>query len=433
VVSVVPEPIPVTGVELVDEQPILAPGSSLPLVATVLPEDASNKNLFWESDKEDIATVGPDGVVTALKPGTVSITVTTVQGQYKAKITIIVKVTVTGVALEEKGKLILEVGDEEELVANILPEDATNPKVSWESSEPTVATVDNNGKLKAAGVGKTIITVTTEEGEFSDTREVEVVETALDGIKLNQSDIARDVVYEQVNSDISLSVTYQPANATDKRLTWKSSDETVAVVNENGKVSIVSPGTATITVTSVEGSYTDNLNITVGEFYSFLNRSKWSIFGYVPARDDGDGTSGPGWSSQASGEGYPNGRITAILRDDDAFWHSSWGGFQPPYPHWFIVDLGEEVDFDAVMLRRRIGNNGTANGYTVRTATTISSGFDWVEQGNYSFDRNTDNKQSSLMKNGTVTARYIMIYMGKEFENGTFAMFSQFGLHIKKE
>ncbi len=179
--------VPVTGVQLDKPQASLKEGQTAELVATVLPENATNKNVTWASSDDTVAKVEvKDGktVVTALKAGAVDITATTVDGRFKAisKITVQkVDVPVTGVQLD-KPQVSLKESQTAELVATVLPENATNTNVTWASSDYTVAKVEvKDGKtvITALKAGAADITVTTVDGNF----------TAVSKITVQQSDV----------------------------------------------------------------------------------------------------------------------------------------------------------------------------------------------------------------------------------------------------
>ncbi|MCI6918267.1 Ig-like domain-containing protein, partial [bacterium] len=130
----------------------------------VYPDNSTNKNVSWKSSNTSVATVN-NGVVTALKAGTATITVTT---EYCGK-TATCQVTVNeriynveSVSLD-KTNITLTEGDSETLTATVYPDNATNKNVSWKSSNTSVATV-NNGVVTAIKAGTATITVTTEDG-----------------------------------------------------------------------------------------------------------------------------------------------------------------------------------------------------------------------------------------------------------------------------
>ena len=172
-------------------------------------------------------------------------------------------VSVTGVSLN-KDSLNLYVGDNETLTATVEPANATNKGVTWSSDKPDVATVDANGKVTAVGEGNTTITVTTEDGSKTATCEVTVTAATVPvtGVTLNKTSTS---LY--VGDTETLTATVAPDNATNKNVTWSTSDANVATV-ENGVVTAVSAGTATITVTTEDGAKTATCTVTVSRYSS---------------------------------------------------------------------------------------------------------------------------------------------------------------------
>ena len=165
---------------------------------------------------------------------------------------------VTGVTLN-KDSLILDVGGTATLTATVEPEKATNKNVTWTSNNNNVATV-SGGVVAAVGAGTTTITVETEDGKITDTCTVTVSASAtvpVENVTLNKTELHLDVG----NSE-TLVATVTPDNATDKAVTWTSSNTSVATV-QNGTVTAVSAGTATITVATEDGGFTANCTVTV--------------------------------------------------------------------------------------------------------------------------------------------------------------------------
>ncbi len=160
--------VSVTGVTLNKTVAELTVGDTETLTGTVMPENATDKRVEWTSSNEAVATVA-GGVVTAITEGTATITVTTKDGTKTAGclITVIEEdeepVPVTGVTLD-KPSIELKPGDSETLTATVVPENATNKNISWESSSDAVATV-TDGVVTAIAKGTATITVITEEGE----------------------------------------------------------------------------------------------------------------------------------------------------------------------------------------------------------------------------------------------------------------------------
>lgn len=143
------------------------------LVATLKPDDATEKAVSWSSSAESVATVANDGLVTAVGVGTADVTVKSVDDETKfavCHITVTEKPTpVTGISLNETD-IEIKKGNTYTLVATITPFDATNQEVVWESSKPAYVSVDENGNLSAdmaTGAEKAIITATTKDGKYS--------------------------------------------------------------------------------------------------------------------------------------------------------------------------------------------------------------------------------------------------------------------------
>ena len=142
----------------------LTEGDETVLTAMVTPENATNKNVTWTSSDESVATV-KDGKVTAVKAGAAMITITTEDGGKTAscEVTVIAKVIIpiTGLWLN-KVAVELKVGETVTLIADVMPENATNKNVAWSSSNEDVASVDK-GEVKAIKAGMAIITASIDE------------------------------------------------------------------------------------------------------------------------------------------------------------------------------------------------------------------------------------------------------------------------------
>ncbi|WP_339279322.1 Ig-like domain-containing protein [Paenibacillus sp. FSL H3-0329] len=264
----IPPVVDVTGVKLDQETLELTAGEADGLLkATIEPANATDKDVIWSSSDETVATV-VNGVVTPVGEGTAVITVTTTDGSFKASTTVSVSapippvVDVTGVKLDQE-TLELTAGEADGLLkATIEPANATDKDVIWSSSDETVATVIN-GVVTPVGEGTAVITVTTKDGSFKASTTVNVAapkppSVIVTGVTLDQTELNLTVG----EGDGNLQVTVAPANATNKGVIWSSSDETVAKV-VYGVVTPIGEGTAIITVTTKDGSYTASTTVTV--------------------------------------------------------------------------------------------------------------------------------------------------------------------------
>ena len=254
-----------------------------------LAKAASKLTVTWTSSDESVATVDETGTVTAVAAGEANVTASVKDADIAASTHIKVVVTPTGVAAPESIDLVTNGENTKDLDAKLVPADATDVKLAYESSDESVATVDETGKVTAVANGEctitTYVTAKTEDAEASELSAV-VVEAA-DSEEVDDSvatmpedlaamDSAFGVVPENLKAEtkvtvttnvegitldktegvltvgntVTVTATVTPDTATNASVTWTSSDEAIATVDSEGKITAVAPGTATITATS---------------------------------------------------------------------------------------------------------------------------------------------------------------------------------------
>jgi uncharacterized protein YjdB len=256
-VTVPGEKVAVVGVALDTTAITLLPEDTYTLTAIVNPEGATDNYVTWSTSDEAIATV-ENGVVTAVAVGTATITVTTIEGGFTATCEVTVNPRpVTGVTLD-KTEATLEVKETVALVATVAPANATNQDVTWSTSDEAVATVAD-GVVTAVAEGTATITVTTVDGSFTATCVITVKPISVKGVALNKTTLTLKAAQTE-----TLVATVAPEDATDKSVTWTSDNDAVATVAD-GVVTAVAEGTATITVTTVDGEFTATCVVTVTE------------------------------------------------------------------------------------------------------------------------------------------------------------------------
>lgn len=199
-----------------------------------------DQTLTWSSINESVATVDQNGIVTGLKPGEAQIKAVSDTG-----VEHICKVIVTGypeAVKPDRTSIDLKVGDTDKITMTFTPE-GTKDQVSYQSSNTAVVSVDENGKLTANSKGTATITITTSNGLKAycniNVTEAEIPVTT---VTLNKTELTLYPTQKE-----SLTCKILPENATNKKLTWKSSNEKVATVNNAGMVTAIQPGTADIT------------------------------------------------------------------------------------------------------------------------------------------------------------------------------------------
>ena len=143
-------------------------------------------------------------------------------------------------------------GEDLTLTATVTPDDAADKSISWSSSNPSVATVDNTGKVTAVATGTAIITATANDGSGVSASCVVTVEKKVVAVsKISLSQAAATLIEGE---DLTLTATVTPDEATDKSISWSSSNPSVATVDNTGKVTAVATGTAIITAMANDGS-----------------------------------------------------------------------------------------------------------------------------------------------------------------------------------
>ena len=243
----------------------LNPNDTKQLSVTVDATPASaDKSVTWTSSNPSVATVSESGLVTAVAQGTATITATSNLDNTKSgtcSVTVnapAAPIPVTAIALN-KSTANIAIGDSETLTINYTPADANTGKaVTWTSSNTSVATVDNSGKVTGIAAGSATITATsTTDASITASCAVAVQAVAVTGVSINPTSANL-----QIGGSTDLTYTILPANATDKSVSWSSSNTSVATVN-NGHVTAIAAGTATITVTTTDGSKTATCSVTV--------------------------------------------------------------------------------------------------------------------------------------------------------------------------
>ena len=258
-------PVPVESVSLDKSEMLLKADEACSLNATVLPEDAAVKELIWTSSDESVVTVDDGGTVTAHRPGSAVITVTTVDGGKtdSCVITVPAPVPVSGVELEYDS-ITVDIDTEVELKAIVYPEDAANKNLIWSSSDESVASINSNGVLQAKEVGVAEITVRTEDGSYTATCQVSVI------IPVSEIILDKYSIQLEKGQNEKITVEILPENAAETIITWKSSDTKVATVDETGVVTATGGGTAVITASTSNGK-TAQCVVEVSFTYSSIN------------------------------------------------------------------------------------------------------------------------------------------------------------------
>lgn len=198
----------------------------------------------WAVSDTSVATISNDGKITATGAGTA--TVTAKCGEFTATCQIQVGKAVENISI---GAIIGEVGEYIRLRSDVIPSDALNTAVSWESSDNAVASVNETGLVEFLSAGSATVTATCQGHSASIL--FEVVNVDATGLRVFPSEIKG-----KTGDGIYLLALHEPSNTTDKSITWSTSDESVATVDDNGYVTLHAPGNADITASGTSHSAT---------------------------------------------------------------------------------------------------------------------------------------------------------------------------------
>ena len=194
-----------------------------------------------------------------------------VDGNKKATCKVTVKIPLAGITLN-KTTLPLNKGASETLVAVIIPVDATNKAITWTSTNTAVAAVDSTGKVTAVGDGTCTITATTTDGAKTAICQV-TVRTPVTGVVLNKTNLP---MIKGANETLTTAIA--PLDATNKAVTWASSNNSVAAVDTAGKVTAVGAGGCNITVTTLDGSKKSACSVLVTVPVASVSLNSGSLF-----------------------------------------------------------------------------------------------------------------------------------------------------------
>ena len=257
---------PVSSVSFSQKEISVVAGRAVQARVTVEPANASDRTVTWSSSDESIATV-KGGLITGHKAGTCTVTCASHSNpEVTATATVTVVQLVTKIeCTNSASELSLKTGETGQLFWKTLPEDATNKNLTYRSLQPKIASVDENGVVKALSRGTaTIVATAQDQGKRQGSVRVNVIQPAT-GVEMKQA-----LYYVQRGRSTSIRAVVQPRNANNQKVHWSSVDEGIATVRSNGtstgSVYGVSNGTTTVTAFTDDGGFTASTKIRVGNF-----------------------------------------------------------------------------------------------------------------------------------------------------------------------
>ncbi len=251
---------------------------------------ASKLTVEWTSSDENVATVDATGMVVAVSAGEADITASVTDSEMSAVCKVTVKVAAKDITVPDNLDVKLNDGNETTVEATVSPADATDVKVSYTSTDEAVATVDKDGRVQVLQPGECdIVTTLTQEGKKVVEKKTHIKAFyEVEGITLDKTEGILTA-----GNTVTLNATVLPEEIADETIvTWTSSDEKVATVDENGKVTAIAAGEATITANAGEKSTTYKLTVQAKKVVQNTTSNKSS--------NKGNTSSGTGSSAPAS-------------------------------------------------------------------------------------------------------------------------------------
>ena len=226
--------------------------------ASINPSNASNKYLFYSSSDSSVASVDENGNITGNKIGSAIITIVAENKSTSYKVNVVDKINLKSINISPE-TLTLTEGNNGKLNVSFNPENATDKKVTWKSSNTKIVTVDESGNIKAISPGSATITAISNDGEYESSSKITVksLDRSLKSISLNKTELTL-----KVGESETLSINYNPSYASNKDVSWSSSNNDIVTI-DNGKVTAIKPGTVEIKATSKEGNHESICKVTV--------------------------------------------------------------------------------------------------------------------------------------------------------------------------
>ena len=252
--------VPVSGIQLSQTSAALTVGDTLTLTKTIYPSDATNQAVTWTSSSDAVASVDSNGKITAKTAGSAVITCKSVSDNsvvgicnvtVKAKVQTPAEIKVNKITLNKTTASVTK-GKTLQLTATVTPGNATKKEVKWSTSNKNVAMVSPSGLVTAKSAGTATITCTAQDGSgVKATCKITVKNPV---VKVTKVTLNKTTATLAPKETLTLKATVTPTNATNKAVTWKSSNTKIATVSSSGKVTAKVAGTVTITCRAKDGS-----------------------------------------------------------------------------------------------------------------------------------------------------------------------------------
>lgn len=261
--------IPITDINIPDELSMFETQKK-EIEAEIIPSIATNQAVLWTSSNTNIAEIDENGKVTAKHQGSAVITVTSKENSdIYAKCRIIVKpyIAVTGIKIIPD-KTEMEKGISGNIKVEVFPSNASIKDYDWNVNRDSIINLNSDGRYTAKTIGKVIVSVTTKDGGFTDSCEINVLPIKVKGVVL-QKKLELDIHETQ-----KLAWKITPIDATNREVMWSSANSSIAKVDKYGYVTGVSIGSTTIRITTIDGGFISECKITVNKYVKDIELNK---------------------------------------------------------------------------------------------------------------------------------------------------------------
>lgn len=401
--------IDATGISLNETEAIMCVGSEKQLEATVEPIYATDPSVSWMSTNEAVASVNNNGLVTAFSRGTTWIAATTNDGtNLTAMCKMTVKAAPTSLTLN-CNEADVHLHQTLQLNATILPSDA-HQQVEWSSSNNNVATVSESGLVTPVALGNAIIYAATVDGSNKKALCVITVLPAVAvGVQMNQTAAAM-----KVGQTFQLNATVSPADAS-QEVAWASSNTSVATVNENGLVTALNIGDATITATTKDGT---NLSAScavsvVPEFAGGISLNQSSVVLHFGESSQLMATINPSDASQEVT--WTSSDSSVVDVDDDGLLFAN--GLGSATVTAATTDGTNLTATCSVVVTRRYSYSNDVNCDGVVTAADVTALYDYLLSGDKTYISSSDVNDDGTVTATDVTSVYEEILNGSNGNN----------------
>ena len=320
-IKVEPAVVSAVDYELTPAHKELYVGDNYTVKPVFKPEDATNQTVHFYSSDETVATIDEDGVVQGISEGSAVIIGRSEDGDIVKTCTVTVvppPVPVEDFTVDPTEQEV-RVGSNFYITPVFTPENASNQKVNYKSVDEKIASVDENGLVTGVAVGETTIICQSVEGNIIATCKVTVLKAYVDVINFNITPTAQEI---ETGSTFQITPVFTPADATNQKVTYQSSDSSIATVDEKGLVTAVKKGSVTIICQSDEGKIVVYCNVTVIEGVTLtLKPSSREIavgksfkISKVIVPEEADGTATWQSSNAAVAKVDQNGKVTGLRK-----------------------------------------------------------------------------------------------------------------------